>query len=361
MATTPLDIHVVIIEWVYRSSQHAAIDYPTLRACALVCRAWTPIAQRLLFRRVPVPKGQLLTSGSNVMPRLVRTLRTAAHLAAHVRSFNIELATVTFNVRPEASVDALEALALCTNVDGVTIDLFGATAAFIAYLDTLPVRPSYLSVSGRDREVDHVIQLWPSVHVLDMASFPTEDIHVRMPHQLQALATSTLNMRKYCCAPNTVVPAGLQDLELNCHGGLFSPTSAALVASGLAAQLRSLYLFGHGAEVLPPAVLEKLAVLESLVLDCLPTEVSGIASGLPKNLRHFGYHFHDIGHERSEKLQILLDAARALPKLDLFTATRDSSQEVLEEIERWCREGGVELVVYPELGCFRRPRHVDWI
>ncbi|KAI0037277.1 hypothetical protein FA95DRAFT_1614406, partial [Auriscalpium vulgare] len=111
-----------------------------------------------------------------------------------------------------------------------------------------------------------------------------------------------------------------------------------------------------------------------LVLDILPST----AYVLPINLRHLGYHFHGIyhdqeegvrrllyallrNHERAYNLPILLDAARALPKLNLFTATRYSSQAVLEEIERWCREGGVEFVVHPEPGCFRRPRHVDWI
>ncbi|KAI0038576.1 hypothetical protein FA95DRAFT_1684600 [Auriscalpium vulgare] len=356
MATTPLDIHNAIIEWVYRSSQHAAIDYATLRACALVCQAWKPIAQRLLFRRVPIPKRQLQTSDSNVMARFVRALRRAPHLAAHVRSFNFELAS--FKANPKVSDDALKALAQCKNVNGITISLFGATAAFMARLDTLPLRPSFLSVSGRDSAVDHVIQLWPSVRVLDMASVLSADIqHVRMPRELQALSAGTLDMRTHCCAPTAVAPAGLQDLDLNCHEGMFSPTSAALVSSGVAAQLRSLCLFNYGAQVPPPAMVEKLAALESFVIDRLPTE----ALGLPQNLRHLGYHFHGVSQERIGKLPILLDAARALPKLNLFTATRHSSQTVLEEIERWCLEIGVQFVVYPEPGYFRRPRHVDWI
>ncbi|KAI0041762.1 hypothetical protein FA95DRAFT_653484 [Auriscalpium vulgare] len=70
----------MVIEWVYRSSQHAIIDYHTLLVCALVCRAWTPIAQRLLFRRIP--EYYFPTSNITLLPR---TLRASPHLASHVR------------------------------------------------------------------------------------------------------------------------------------------------------------------------------------------------------------------------------------------------------------------------------------
>ncbi|KAI0045579.1 hypothetical protein FA95DRAFT_1607617 [Auriscalpium vulgare] len=262
------------------------------------------------------------------MARFVRTLRTAPHLAGHVRSFYCELGS--FKHKPIYSDDAMEALSLCRNVDGITISLFGATAALLAHLDTLPVRPSFLSIAGLASTVDHVIQLWPSIRVLEMGTvLNSSDTHVRMSRELQALSAGTRDLRIYCCAPTTVIPAGLQDLELICHEKLFRPTLAALVSAGMAAQLRSLYLFGYWARVPPPAVLEKLAALESFVLDSLPTE----ASGLPQNLCHLGYHFHGIGDEPSEKLQILLEAARTLPKLNLITATRQSSPEVLEDLE----------------------------
>ncbi|KAI0043086.1 hypothetical protein FA95DRAFT_1598114, partial [Auriscalpium vulgare] len=283
MATTPLDIHIVVIEWVYRSSQHAAIDYPTLRACALVCRAWTPIAQRLLFRRVPVPKTKIVKLYSNIMARFVRTLRTAPHLAAHVRSFILELEGI--ETKPEVLDDAMEALALCTNVDGITIGPFDADAGFMAHLETLPVRPSFLSLSGRYSVVDHVIQIviqiWPSLRILDIGavSYVALDTHLRMPRELQALSTSAWTSWS---ASNTAAPL-LGDLELRCHDG---SAFTKLASFGMAAQLRSLCLVGSGGELKapPPAVLEQLAALESLVLDILPST----AYVLPINLRHLG-------------------------------------------------------------------------
>ncbi|KAI0042170.1 hypothetical protein FA95DRAFT_610528 [Auriscalpium vulgare] len=53
----PLDIHNTVMGSVYTILQHAGIDYPTLLACALVCRAWRGIAQSLLLRRVPYLTG----------------------------------------------------------------------------------------------------------------------------------------------------------------------------------------------------------------------------------------------------------------------------------------------------------------
>ncbi|KAI0040252.1 hypothetical protein FA95DRAFT_1611947 [Auriscalpium vulgare] len=50
MVALPHDVHVEIIKWVYRNSQHVDIDYRTLSACSLVCKIWTTPAQRLLFR-----------------------------------------------------------------------------------------------------------------------------------------------------------------------------------------------------------------------------------------------------------------------------------------------------------------------
>ncbi|KAI0045576.1 hypothetical protein FA95DRAFT_1596766 [Auriscalpium vulgare] len=346
MVATPLDIHIAVIEWVYRSSQHAAVDYPTLRACAVVCRAWTPIAQRLLFRRAPFPKASSLDHDSIVIDRFTRTLRTAPHLAAHVRHLCL---TRLRRDHSSGADNAIEALKLCRDVDGITFfPLVTDEAELIPRLKHLPMRPIFLSVLGNDDVIDDILQVWPSVRVVDIGVVFGSYVQVRMPHGLQTLSISSSTLSKCWSEPAGVAP-GLQDLDLYCYGGVFSNTLAELVSSGVAAQLRSLCLSGEGAEVPSPAVLEELAALESFVLTRLPTK----ACGLPRNLRHFGYHFPGTHQERSENEHILLDAARTLPKLNLFTATRQSSQAVLEEIERRCRDCVVDFVVYPEPGCFR--------
>ncbi|KAI0045438.1 hypothetical protein FA95DRAFT_1607683 [Auriscalpium vulgare] len=83
----------------------------------------------------------------------------------------------------------------------------------------------------------------------------------------------------------------LRDLELECHNGMFSLISAALVSSGLAPQLRSLCLLGLGAKVPPPTVLEELAALESFVLEeierwCRECKVEFVVYLQPRRPRH---------------------------------------------------------------------------
>ncbi|KAI0043019.1 hypothetical protein FA95DRAFT_503791 [Auriscalpium vulgare] len=113
MVIIPLEIQLLAIEWVYRLSQHLETDYDTLLACALVCRTWRPIAQRLLFRRVPrQPRSQKRFDGSPLgFKLLVDTLRACPHLAAHVRSIYLTLDS------PDAVDAAL--LEVCPHIAGV--------------------------------------------------------------------------------------------------------------------------------------------------------------------------------------------------------------------------------------------------
>ncbi|KAI0039313.1 hypothetical protein FA95DRAFT_1035792 [Auriscalpium vulgare] len=83
MSQLPFDLHVLFIEWVYRHSQADMTDYATLAACALVCRAWTPVAQRLLYRRLP---GKFFVGKE----RLIDTIRRNPALGTHVRRSPID-------------------------------------------------------------------------------------------------------------------------------------------------------------------------------------------------------------------------------------------------------------------------------
>ncbi|KAI0045449.1 hypothetical protein FA95DRAFT_1680452 [Auriscalpium vulgare] len=226
----PLDVQVIVIEWVYRSSQHRAIDYPTLCACALVCRSWTPIAQRLFLRRVPVPDPYIEVQRfpQIIIDFILRTLRAAPSLAAHIRSVICNLA-VAFD--SDAEDDDVTVLALCTNTDSI----------------------------------------------------------------------------------------------------LFKrPLSHALVSR------------------LPPTVLAHLVVLESFVMINLPTEQD---FALPRSLRHLGYHPSVSTPKRERDVQILLDAIRARPGLQLITTTDNTLPWVWNLFKSVCREVGAEFVLYLEPAC----------
>ncbi|KAI0041765.1 hypothetical protein FA95DRAFT_653497 [Auriscalpium vulgare] len=366
MGTTPLDIQAIVLGEVYRSSQHAAIDYPTLRACALVCRNWTPIAQRLLLRRAPYPSIHVSNPRNHVKTALfLRTLRAAPMLATHVR-------VVTLYIQPLHVDDdnTFEVLKLCTNLNGIylngidvdSMDVRGISCMgvlpkpFLARLEAIPIRPTFLSVAGSSAVVDRVINIWPSVRTLDVLSWwstPSEQPQVRMPRALHSLEVSARTVRRHWSAPTAVAPA-LRDAELQGTDWNNAALSAALVTSGILTQLRTLVV-DH---VPSRAVSEMLAGLETLVLASLPHRICT----LPRGLWHLGYHLQDAGYDdQVVHARLLLDAARTLPKLRLVTATRRSSPEVLEEFERVCRARRFDFAMYVDPKCFPRPRNVDWI
>ncbi|KAI0045465.1 hypothetical protein FA95DRAFT_123791 [Auriscalpium vulgare] len=191
----PLEVQLMVVEWVYRSSQHGTIDYPTLRACALVCRSWTPVAQRLLFRRVPVPKpyAEVYDIPKITIDRLLRTLRAAPYLAAHVRSLICNSAAES-NADAEQDSDFgdgdVAVLALCTDVASI-IFLESVSPALVSHLPTLSVRPVFIYVFGETSLVNRVIDIWPSVRVLDVDGWHAGSISLHVPSAIQALSCYT--------------------------------------------------------------------------------------------------------------------------------------------------------------------------
>ncbi|KAI0046748.1 hypothetical protein FA95DRAFT_1606640 [Auriscalpium vulgare] len=162
--TLPLDVNVLIIDWVFRLSQHAMIDYPTLHACALVCRAWTPSAQRLLFRRI-------LSTSLHYrycdVQLLVRTLETRPHLAAHVRFIR-----VAWPLHPPVyGTICLRLLELCPHVQGISLwDWQYYNEPVSAELDArwraIQLRPVLLEVFSTDSSINAVVQMCRGVRTL---------------------------------------------------------------------------------------------------------------------------------------------------------------------------------------------------
>ncbi|KAI0043721.1 hypothetical protein FA95DRAFT_1681727, partial [Auriscalpium vulgare] len=111
----PYDIQMKIIDWVYRYFQHGLVDFRTLRACSLVCKAWTRPSQRFLFRKTPSilnpPFGRLLSA-----------MRTNPDLKTYVRKVSLSM----YN-DPELFAtkvpDFLSILALCPHVTVLQISI----------------------------------------------------------------------------------------------------------------------------------------------------------------------------------------------------------------------------------------------
>ncbi|KAI0042182.1 hypothetical protein FA95DRAFT_610973 [Auriscalpium vulgare] len=343
MAFFPLELQVTVVEWVYRHSQSQSdIDYITLRACALVCRAWRPIAQRLLFRRVPRQMWHMDESRFYVS-MLIDILRTRPHLAAHVRSIYLA---------PDPVDIAL--LELCPHVAGITVDIVEdnelSRMRSLAIPQDWTQHVQYFNVIDFTDGIASIWKMWPGLRAIDIGVFMSPDTLIRVPSGVTALCFPSQVM-SWIDSPHDSLSA-LRDLEL------YEPKFPDLCASGLLPQLRTLVLHGP----LPRTeVLEQLQQLESLVFNDLP--VHDIS--LPRALRHVGYHYEPNSYYAApsqKDVSFFVAALRVLDDIELVTVTRlnllAKTQLALREA---CREMDVEFLTYETPLHFARPRCVDWI
>ncbi|KAI0049925.1 hypothetical protein FA95DRAFT_1603935 [Auriscalpium vulgare] len=356
MASFPLEIQMLIIEFVYRSSQHAVVDYNTLRACALVCRVWTPPAQRLLFRRV--------LHSRHTVQLLLPTLRASPQLAALVHTVCFPL-SFDWGRTSANSADSVALLELSPDVVVFMCDVFGsAWSEVLECLCADPLHPAILEIKGEAGLIARFAQLYPGlraidVHHITVHQITVEDVgaspQVHMSNTVQSLAVHAYSL-DWLFEPDKVLPA-LRELEL--RNPDWADTAwcqrLRLRASNGLPQLRVLSIQGH----FPPTeVLEQLPQLEVLVFDDFPVR----AIALPRSLRHLAFHCHDHGHEQEHGAGFLAGALSGLPELQIVTVIRrvpPPESHVL--LEATCRDLGVEFATYETQEHFPRVRHVDWI
>ncbi|KAI0042118.1 hypothetical protein FA95DRAFT_1610460 [Auriscalpium vulgare] len=364
MATIALDIQAIVVDWVYRLSQHEwEVDYDTLLACALVCRAWRPIAQRLLFRRIPRdPREPTDVRRPPSLLLLLHILRAHPHLAVHARSIRLTLDSEA-RIDPDPDSDPVDVALLkaCPQVARIIITEFddSLTPTLEARLRAIPVYPESLALSGKHEMINRVLQIWPNVRTLDIGQpftlYNDDPPLIRIPGAVQSLSFPANSPSEWISETADDLPA-LRSLDLMHPLWSDGDWCRRLCASGLLKRLRTLVLIGR----LPPSeILEQLEQLESLVFDELPDQ--GIS--LPRTLQHVGYHCGSQPWNAPPKeATILVAALRALDGLQLVTVTRsDLPAEIQSTLMEACREMDVEFVTFETMEHFPRPVYVDWI
>ncbi|KAI0049924.1 hypothetical protein FA95DRAFT_1677109 [Auriscalpium vulgare] len=370
----PLDIPILVIEWVYRSSQHTFIDYGTLSACALVCKAWRHPAQRLLFRRVPRELPIFVQAFRNdTAPLLLSTLRANPALAAHVRTVHLNRSMRTYKPREEtlALLDTdVALLELCTHVVGVVFkfavpdDVW--SEALEARLRAATLRPEFLDVGGEHAFIDRMVQLWPGLRAVAIGTLSisysaltlngdsTPSIPpIHLPSGTRSLCLDA-RLADWLSAPQNALPE-LRELEL--HDPVWTnPLCQRLHASGVLQRLRVLSIYGG----FPPQdVLDILVQLEVLVFKELPRR----DVALPRSLRHLAFQGDYDSPKQLQNVAFLVAALRGLPELQVVLAPRRTPwTESHMLLDAACQELGVVYATYetpkhvPLL-----LRHVDWI
>ncbi|KAI0047100.1 hypothetical protein FA95DRAFT_1572739 [Auriscalpium vulgare] len=307
MVALPFDVHVEVINWVYRNSQHGSIDRRTLRACSLVCKGWTTPDQRLLFRRIDSSR----LYGAKLSKLLKAVRQTSRDPTEWVTNND----------------DALALLALFPNLNGLFLHAAigpSTVTRIVNRMQGMALRLQHLSISSTPELIAQFLCLWPDLQSLEISSWPSREPFdvTEFPVPLKAPRSTMVHWSLHSTARWLFEAADTSALrELGVAGvrwddplclGAFSRTPAL-------DNLTSLILGG----ALPPqAVIDRLVQLEELVFAERPA---------------------------------------GLPLLRLVSATRQLSPADQKDLSRACEEMRVDCVLYSNIRMFRRIGDVDWI
>ncbi|KAI0046199.1 hypothetical protein FA95DRAFT_1607121 [Auriscalpium vulgare] len=339
----PLEIQTMIIEWVYKLSQHYIVDYATLRVCALVCKAWTSTAQRLLLRRPFTIFIRPFDRFTNRALLLLHTLHDRPSLATHILTIQIIISDIN-----DTHVDhpQLAILGLCPGVQYIEVDFYSGQKlkpALGARLRSLDLHPVVLSVDGTHEAICNFVEMWPSVRVVDFHLQHESDINDSY-WPLRGLSSAEA-MSLHHGRSISLLPLDIDDYM-----------RTRVFWTDLLSQIHTLRIVGP----FPPAeVFERIARLETLVFSELP---GNNAIGLPKTLRRVGYLLNgELKLDNAQDIKPFTLVLRTLPELQHVSATRLSPPHQLAMLHEVCRERGVDFEVFENMYHVWRPQDIDWI
>ncbi|KAI0041075.1 hypothetical protein FA95DRAFT_1611297 [Auriscalpium vulgare] len=357
----PLDVQITVIEWVYRSSQHSDMDYTTLYACALVCRAWAPTAQALLFRRLP----QFSPIGEGRLRQLVHSLRASPRLAAYIHSVCINIVSYSSKEHPSLLLlDHCPQVRSIIFLDQITRSTW--TPAIQKRLCALPLNPVSLWLMGNIKFLPRIALLWPSVQVLKIYAWsnshrtitddgdptPSTPMSLPVPRNVESLSIKTDHIAWVLVPEPEHDLAALRSLGFQSPGWSDRTWLAPLLASGVLPQLRSLNIAGHNP---PPHVMCQLTQLRSLTFTLASADWEVV---LPPTLRHLGYY---AARTDQEHVGPLVDAVRAAQELRVLAMLSDAPERRRASFADVCRERGIVLAFFEDATPASRPEDVDWI
>ncbi|KAI0040113.1 hypothetical protein FA95DRAFT_926137 [Auriscalpium vulgare] len=276
----PWEIDAAILEWIYRFSQSHVVDYRTLASCALVCKSWTLIAQRLLYRRIPLVPTALRRE------QFTKSIEALPHLGTYVRA----LFTSSFT-----NTELLAILPYFPHIRKLTFgptQMFSATEA--AQLRALGLSPTALHCSGGHIPVYQLLDIWPSTKFLSLDYIQCDaPSDIPAPPHLEGISMMQLLPDQLA---NWLVDAsvfgrspdgrGLRQYETRVTRTPFNPGPMEEAVKRLGALSITSYT-----GPIPHGGLETIFTgLQECILIRLPT----VPFRFPSTVCHAGYHWHDF-------------------------------------------------------------------
>ncbi|KAI0058404.1 hypothetical protein BV25DRAFT_1840971 [Artomyces pyxidatus] len=337
----PFELEVMVLEWVHRLSQGPIVAPQPLTACALVCKAWTTVAQSLLFRRLTIPDRN--------PSQLVRMITASDVLGTYVRSIRAPRVDRHLNLYRGISVaDFIALLSRCRRIREISVVMYGGelTASELAEIHAFNLPIELLHFPDAGPEFFQLAETWaPTLRFLSLKTSarsrkpPEVEPSNRIPFTLRGIEVANdldlavIPWLLHAEEDSQALEIGVQYHTLDGLGTLEVHATRIVSFKSPSAPARN--------------VLEQLTSLEEFILQDLPSK----PLVLPPSVRHVGLH-PELRHPVASRLDspdgmdYLFDALSALPRLSLVSATRFANAEMLKFLESRCHEIGVDFIAY---------------
>ena len=363
MSFIPVELVIQIIEGTYHNSD-STTDLKTLGSCALVCKAWSPIAKRLTFHHIHVDRKRLPASGDDDCTRvsaLIRCMTTRPSLGSYVRMLEISVGRDRlFTTLPRRLVtfsDFVTLISYCPQLYQLilSVEHRQLQAPALSVLSKTATRLQALDIDTSDAYRDlscilyQLMSIWPTIRFLRVRAglsvpppptprppFTLHELHLFTPIAPEALGWLLPLSSAAAQSPLRVLGLGAPFAQLQ------SDELTTLAAQ--ARSVRSLRITREPA----PRFLDLFGAVEELVL-CQLLLFPRIPA-LPTSVRHLGLYSHPVSYasDLDAELCAAADALKTLPNLENVTVNSTIAEVYASRALRLrCRELGVRFVVDP--------------
>ncbi|KAF8314358.1 uncharacterized protein EI90DRAFT_3090449 [Cantharellus anzutake] len=333
---------------------------PSLINTALVCRAWAPISQSLLFRNVVLgTQGQSIQFLNAIHPRTEK----AHFLRANIKSLEV-LVSDEEDGRIITQAAFANILKLCPNVADLRLFYYCLRPLDRTTIDILRTVPAPSSLSLRSAQhpspLWDLLSIWPTVQHLEVALWESPSIHTTQPPK----ATNAQQWAPYevrwldesdsgedWALPHLLRPGSLRILQL-----LRIPSDDYFedLMKKHGPYLRSLRLCGPGGgsvspmreEIIPS--LKNCTSLEEFKYMRIPSR--NLLQALPPSLEHLQFQNNNRKPTSIRSLLEWIEFSEKSRRLRVVTynSCGDPLSEELRRLVEICRRRGIVLKCYAD-------------
>ncbi|KAI0060012.1 hypothetical protein BV25DRAFT_1012717 [Artomyces pyxidatus] len=351
--TVPLELVFKIFEHVYYLPEGSP-DRKTLAACAIVCKAWTSEAQRLLFIHTKIgSKGCAVATqiqyiiNKPALGTYIRSLQISVSPRRHPmysRNYHISEAEFVTLVSQLSQLYQLTARFMMTSLDATTVDKLSQIPLRLQAVDMMS------SPSTNSSVIYQLFEIWPSIQFLCVRMAipdPPQDTP-RPPfslYELRMIYPMSRSALEWFIPPSQIDTA--KPLQILDVGDMMTQDYSEDLVLAHAPRLRSLSIMNEPKS----GFFDTFTCLEEFAMRCVPLS----ARTPPETVQHLGLYVK-LG-DLVKPLLFTIAMIRTLPRLRCVTVHGIMERhKECEDLRAACREKGVDLVITNNPTMFALPQ-----